>query len=519
MMLKPINWTMLGCGLVLAGCAVGPNFHHPHVPHIRHYTTHPLPKATVSTDTVAGSKQFFRMSQNIPEQWWSVFHSKALNKLIKEALAANPDLKAASASLKMAHAQTMIQSSAFLPQLTGGYTPVRQLTSGSLSSNLSSNAYLYTLTTESLSVGYMPDVFGLTRRQVESAAAMEEAAMFQCQAIYVTLTSNVVLAAIQEASLRGQIAATEKAIAIARKLYGISKQQMQLGDIGSEAVAAQAALLAQTESLLPRLLLQLEQNRHLMTSLKGSYSSEDLTEVFTLDSFVLPRDLPVSLPAELVAHRPDIRAAEAQLHAASAQIGVAVANRLPNITLSGNGGYMPVTQSLQSLPYFLSPLPLGTSLFWSIGGSLAGTLFDAGSLLYQQRAAVAAFDVAVAQYRRTVLNAFQNVADSLKAIEMDALSLVKAKNQVDAAHISLALAKERRRLGDTSYLSVLYAQQIYHQALVNLAQSQASRFADTAALFQALGGGWPSQLPEPLPPYKAAARTLINQLTSPVTVY
>ncbi|PJD92462.1 MAG: histidine kinase [Legionella sp.] len=480
----------MSCCMGLIGCAVGPNFHHPQAPKIQHYTEHPLPKGTTSAPTLGGAQQTFHPNQSIPKKWWTVFHSEPLNKLIQDSLCANPDIKAASAALKMAHATTMIQRSAFLPLLNGTYAPVRQSTAGTLASNLSSNAYLYTLTTKSLNISYMPDVFGLTRRHVESAAALEEAALFQREAVYLTLTSNVVLAAIQEASLREQISATQQSIAIAKRLDFLTKKQHELGAIGIEAVALQAAVLAKTEGLLPPLQLQLANNRHLLASLRGAYSSEELDVTFTLDSFVLPTKLPVTLPAQLIQQRPDIRAAEAQMHAASAQVGVAIANRLPNLTLSGNGGYLPVSQSLKSIPYFLTPLPLGSSLFWSIGGNVAGTIFDAGSLLNQQRSAVAAFDQSVMQYRRTVLNAFENVADSLKAIEMDAKALAFAKQTVDAAKQSLLMAKQRQQLGDLKILELLYAQQTYQQALLNLAQTQATRFADTAALFQALGGGW-----------------------------
>ena len=490
-------WTGVASCFVFWGCAVGPNFHHPDAPSIHHYTEHALPKKTIATKTRAGASQTFDEGQTIPQQWWTVFHSKALNKLVQEAIKGNPDMNAASASLKMAHASTMIQRSAFLPLLAGNYAPVRQQTAGTLASNLSSNAYLYTLTTESLSVSYMPDVFGLTRRQVESATALEESALFQREAVYVTLTSNIVLAAIQEASLRGQIEATKRSIEVTKKSYNLIKRQRALGAVGLEAVATQAALLAQTEGMLPPLQLQLAQNRHLMANLRGSYSSEDLDVTFTLDSFVLPKVLPVTLPAQLIAQRPDIRAAESQMHAACAQVGVAIAKRLPNITLSGNGGYLPVSQSLQTIPYFLSPLPLGSSLFWSMGASLAGTLFDAGSLINQQRSAVAAFDLSVMQYRRVVLNAFENVADSLKAIEMDAKALKFAKKQADAAKTSFMVAKKRRELGDMDLIMLLYTEKIYRESLLLLAQSQATRFADTAALFQALGGGWQTETLKP----------------------
>ncbi|HVT62989.1 MAG TPA: efflux transporter outer membrane subunit [Legionellaceae bacterium] len=478
-----------GC-LWLLGCAVGPNFHRPEAPKINHYTEHQLPKTTATTPTIGGSKQYFKMNQKIKAQWWTVFHSKALNNILNEALKANPDINAAKASLRMAHEATKVSRTAFLPSLTGNYNPVRQQTAGTLSSNLSSNAYLYTLTTESLSVSYLPDVFGATRRQVESNKALEEVKMYQYEAIYLTLTSNIVLTAIQEAALRGQIATTEQIIKILRKVAYVLTQEKRLGSVGIEALAEQKVLLAQTEALLPALQLQLAENRHLMASLLGRYSSEDLGVTFTLQDFVLPRDLPVSLPSQLINNRPDIRAAEANMHAASAQIGIAMANRLPSIPITANGGYMPVTQSLNSIPYFLSPLPLGPSLFWSLGANVTGTIFDAGALYYQQKEAEAGYELAVAQYKRTVLDAFQSVADSLKALELDAIALQHTKAQVDAAEIGLNALNRKRQLGSVSYLDLLVAEKAYETALLSLTQMQATRFSDTVALFQALGGGW-----------------------------
>ena len=513
---KPISFLGLGMTLFALGCAIGPNFHHPQVPKIHQYTESAVPKSTVASPTLGGESQTYDFGAKLPQEWWLLFHSKALNQLIEDTLHHNPEIQAAKAALKYAHTQTMIQRSAFLPGLTGLYSPNRQQTAGTLSSNLSSNAYLYTLSTEALTVSYMPDIYGLVRRNVESTSALEESAKFECEAIYLTLCANVVLAAIQEASLRKQIEATEKAIAIARKLLVVVRQQQALGDIGIEDLTAQATFLAQTEASLPPLQLQLSQNRHLLASLSGRYSSEDMQETFKLKDFNLPKNLPVSLPSTLVAHRPDIRAAEARLHSASANIGVAIANRLPKLTLGGSGGYMPVTQSINSIPYFLSLLPLGPSLFWTLGGNLAGTLFDAGSLLFQQRAAVANFDLTLALYRRTVLNAFQNVADALKAVEIDAIKLSKVKEQVDSAKLNLDIARRRHRLGDVHYINLLYAQEFYYQAIITLAQSRASRFADSAALFQAIGGGWSEANPEQIkPPYRVIAETLAIQLTSP----
>ena len=358
-----------------SGCAVGPNFHRPVAPKVSRYTEQPTPKAIPATPTIGGKEQRFHINQKITAQWWTVFHSTALNTLLQEALKANPDMHAAAANLQMAHEAMRVSKSVFLPSLTGNVIPTRQLTAGTLASNLSSNSYLYTLTTESLTVSYMPDVFGGFRRQVEATKALEESALYQHEAVYLTLTSNVVLNAIQEASLRSQIATTEHIIKILHKLTHIVMEQKRLGSVGLEAVAEQKVLLAQAEALLPALKLQLAQNRHQLASLLGRSSSEHLREKFTLKDFELPQDLPLSLPSELINNRPDIRAAEANMHAASAQIGVAAANRLPNINLTGTGGYMPVTESLASIPYFLAPLPLGPTLFWGIGANFAGNDF------------------------------------------------------------------------------------------------------------------------------------------------
>lgn len=478
--------------LIMSGCAVGPNFHHPQSPSTKRYTDKAMPTATASAQTMAGKKQYFRNGQDIPLKWWAVFHSPALNQLIKDSIAANPDIEAAGASLKIAHENTLVQRAAFFPLVTGNYNPSRQLTASTLSSNLASNAFLYTLNTSSLTISYMPDVFGLTRRQLETAAAQEEMAAFQSEAVYLTLTSNVVLAAIQEAAIRAQLKVTKRSIYLAREFLHVMQRQQELGAISEANVAAQEVLLAQTESFLPPLQLQLAQQRHLIASLRGHLSSDSTPQTFTLSDFTLPDILPIKLPSKLVEQRPDIRAAEAQMHAASAQIGVSIANRLPDVFLTANGGYIPVDFSAKSIPAFLPILPTGPSLFWDIMGNLAGTIFDAGALMHLQRAAEASYELSVAQYRRVVLNAFENVADSLKAVQFDAKSLRLAVVQERAASRNFMITKQRLQLGQASYFEVLNAEQTYQQALANLAQSQANRFTDTVALFQALGGGWKS---------------------------
>lgn len=485
-------WMLMS--VLLAGCAVGPDFHRPEKPKSTRYTPKPMPKKTASAKTKAGEAQVFQMGNNLPKHWWTVFHSTALNQLVKESLHANPDMAAASEALKIARANTRTQQTAFFPLVTGNYNPSRQLTAGTLASNLASNAYLYTLNNLNFNVTYMPDVLGFTRRQVETAKAEEESLAFQCQAIYLTLASNVVLTAIQEASIREQIKVTEKSVQLARRILTRFEQQLSLGAVSQTEVVAQAAFLAQVESALPPLQQQLAQQRHLLASLRGVSPNADLPMTFTLKDFTLPTHLPVKLPSQLVDQRPDVRAAEADLHAASAQIGVAIANRLPNIMLSANGGLMPVDFSVASIPAGFPFFATGGSKYWFYGGNILGTLFDAGALLYQQRAAEASYRLAEAQYRRVVLNAFQNVADALKAIEYDAKMLKLAVKQERAAAKNVEILQKNLKLGFASQVETIQAEQLYQQALANLAQSQANRYMDTVGLFQALGGGITSSI-------------------------
>ncbi|MBV8613646.1 MAG: efflux transporter outer membrane subunit, partial [Acetobacteraceae bacterium] len=314
-----------------------------------------------------------------------------------------------------------------------------------------------------------------------SLAAQAECQRFQLEATYLTLSSSVVAAAVQEASLRGQIAATEETIRIETDLIDILRRQEALGQIAMADVVLQESALAQARQTLPPLQKQLEQQRDQLAALAGGFPSERLLQTFTLDSLRLPRELPLSLPSRLVAQRPDVRAAEANLHAASAQIGVAVAARVPQITLTATLG----SSALQAGNLFSSGYN-----FWNLAAGLTQPIFEGGALYHRQRAARAAFDQAAAQYRSTVLSAFQNVADTLHALQSDAIALRAAAAADSAAARSLAIVREQLRLGQVAYLSVLNAEQTSQQARLALVQAQANRFADTAALFQALGGGW-----------------------------
>ena len=337
------------------------------------------------------------------------------------------------------------------------------------------------LYTAQLSVSYLPDVFGATRRAVESSKAQVDNNRFQLEATYLTLSSNVVVTAVQEASLRGQIAATQRLLALQHQLTETVRGQQALGTASQLDLLTQQSAEAQTAATLPPLQKQLGQTRDALTALLGRLPSEEPEETFQLEELTLPADLPVSLPSSLVTQRPDVRAAEENLHFASAQVGVSIANMLPQFMISGNMG----SSALQLDQLFST----GTG-YWSLGASLTQTLFDAGALLHKKRAADAALDQAGAQYRAAVILACQNVADSLRALQADADALQASAEADRAARKTFDLAQSQYKLGTFSMVAMLNAEQTYQQAEIAVVQARASRYSDTAALFQALGGGW-----------------------------
>jgi len=343
------------------------------------------------------------------------------------------------------------------------------------------------LHTAQLSVSYAPDVFGGIRRQVESAEALAEAQRFQLEATYLTLTSNVVAAAVQEAALRAQVAATQEIVKLETEQVDLMRRQLELGAIAESNLIAQRAVLAQAQATLAPLGKQLAQQRNLLTALAGSLPGDEVEQQFSFDDLKLPQEIPVSLPSKLVEQRPDVRAAEAQLHAASAQIGVATANMLPQFSINANIGSVATT---------LGSLFTGGSGFWAVAGNVAQPIFQGGALLHRKRAAEAAYDQAAAQYRSTVIGAFQNVADALRALQFDAIALKASLDAKLLAEDSLGIARRQLELGDISYLALLSAEQAYQQSVIALVQAQANRYADTAALFQALGGGWWNRAPD-----------------------
>lgn len=463
---------VLPATVALASCAVGPDFKKPTAPEVSAYTT---------TPPTAGDSQRFVKGLDIPGEWWTVFHSKPLNDLIERSLKNNPDIKAAQAALCVARENVMAQKGAFFPAISSNASWTRQNTASSLSPTPNSGALYYSLYTPQVSVSFVPDVFGLNRRTVESLKAQEGQQRFQLAATYITLSSNVVAAAIQEASLRDQIEATHRLIDISSKMLEVLRSQFTAGYANRMDVATQETQLAQVTATLPPLLKQLAQQRDLLAALSGSFPSQGPAEKFELSSLGLPKDLPLSLPSRLVEQRPDVRQAEENLHSASAQIGIAVANRLPNITLTANAG---------STALALGQLFTPGAQIWSAGASAAQPIFQGGTLLHKERAARAAYQQAAEQYRGAVITAFQNVADVLNALEQDANAVKTAADAERAAKVALDLASKQAQSGYSNSLALFSAEQSYQQALINLVQARASRFADTAALFQALGGGW-----------------------------
>jgi NodT family efflux transporter outer membrane factor (OMF) lipoprotein len=463
--------------MLVAGCAVGPDFHRPEAPTEAGYTPEPLPAETASADVRGGVAQRFELDRDIEGEWWTLFQSPALSVLIEQAFAANPNLEVAQSALRQARENVAAQEGAFYPAVTGNVSTTRQKISG-VTFGIPGLASIFNVNTANVSVSYLLDVFGGTRRQVESLAAQAEFQRFQLEAAYLTLASDVVVSVVQEASLRAQIAATQDIIDIESQQLDVLQHQFELGGASRAAVLAQAATLAQTRATLPPLAKQLAQERNLIATLAGRFPNDPPAETFELSTLYLPQELPLSLPSRLVEQRPDIRSAEALLHSASAQVGVATANMLPQITLTGQYGAISTGNPLAGLPV------------WSIGAGLTQPLFRGGELLHARRAAVAAYEEAAAQYRSTVLTAFQNVADALRALQSDADALSAQVVAERAAADSLDIARRQFQLGAINYLLLLNAEQTYQQAHIALVQAQANRYADTAALFQALGGGW-----------------------------
>jgi NodT family efflux transporter outer membrane factor (OMF) lipoprotein len=476
----------------ISGCAVGPNFAPPAAPDVTGYVPDKLssPNPGPGAPRVAG--QHFVTGADVSARWWSAFKSPILNELVRQAVDHNPNLQAAEAAIRVAQHNAQAQRGLFLPQVTGNSTSSDLLVAnpGQVPPIPTSEPQSqFSLVTHQLTVSFVPDIWGGNFRAVENLDAVTEQQLFQLEAAYLTLTSNVVTAAIQEASLRGQIAATRRIIGIERNLLDILKRQFNFGQAAQADVLAQDAALAAAEQLLPPLEKQLAQQRDLLTALAGQLSANEIEQKFDLAHLRLPTNLPISLPSKLVDQRPDVRAAEANMHAASAQVGVTIAARLPNIVLSANGGSTAFNWAQSFAP--------GTG-FYTLAASATAPIFDGFTLYNRQKAAEAGLDQAEAQYRATVITAFQNVADALRALQSDARAMRAARRAEETAKASLDIVQKQLNAGQVNQLAVLNAQQTYLTASIIRVQTEANRLADTAALFMALGGGWPAACTTPV---------------------
>jgi NodT family efflux transporter outer membrane factor (OMF) lipoprotein len=488
------------------GCAIGPAWHAPQPPPGADYSPAALTQSSVSAPIHGGETQRFWQGRDVPFDWWCWFESPALNALIDKAFKANPSIKSAQATLAQAQQLVYAQQGFFYPSLGATYQAERHKVSGNTNSsstigvqgngvNLlpqipetpqSINSFprnlpsYYTFYTAEITVGFVPDVFGANRRQVESLAAQSEVQRFALEAAYITLASQIVAAVIQEGSVRAQINATQRIIAADQKALRILHDQFKLGFAMRIDVAAQESQLKRDEGTLPPLQKQLEQTRDLLRALAGDLPDRE-DEVFDFDSLRLPPDLPVSLPGKIIEQRPDVRAAQAQLRSANAQVGVALAAMLPQFPITGQYG----GNATQVNELFAAGGP-----FWSIFASVSQPVFQGGTLLHQKRAANEALREAAAQYRSTVITAYQNVADSLHVSLSDAETLAADVEAENSAKITFDLTQRQLAAGFVTSLVLLNAECAYEQTLLTRVQAQAARYGDTVALFQSLGGGW-----------------------------
>jgi NodT family efflux transporter outer membrane factor (OMF) lipoprotein len=459
----------------VTGCAAGPAFQPFGPPSVDRYTATPLP------GTTAGPRQTLLIDGRIPAHWWTLFNSPALDAFEDEALRANPDLEGAEAALRQARELYLAQRGTLFPQVDFAGAGTRNRTSSTIAPVLSNNAKAYTLYQAQLNLSYDLDAFGGLRRQVESAAAQAEVQKFQTEAAYLSLTTNVANAVVQLAGLQAQLDAANKIIAAEHRTLEVTRREQALGEASSVDSANVEVALEQAEQLAPQLQKQIDGQRDMLAVFTGRTSADAPTARIALADLTLPGELPVSLPSNLVRQRPDVLAAEANVHAASAQVGVAIAARLPNFAVTGQLG-----GASSSLGTLLAP----GNIFWLVTGTIAQSMFDAGQLRHRQKAAEAALDQAKDQYRSTVLAALQGMADVLQGIVADAEADRHAIAVVDAAAHLAMLARSQSDHGETGVLPLLAAQTALDQAEVTLAQTHTARYADTVALFQALGGGW-----------------------------
>jgi len=470
----------------LSGCAVGPDFVRPAAPTVATYTSTEVPKALAPG--FGEAEQRFGIGEEIAAEWWELFQSPQLSEAVRDAIAGNQTLVAAAATLAQAQDALAVARAAFYPQINASVNVQRQQTSASRSQVQKTSAFnVFSL---GPTVTYSPDVFGGTRRMVEEEAATAESQKYQLAAAYLTLTGNAVSQAINIAGTRLQIAAVEDLIADDEKNLSLVRTKFDVGKAAQTDILTAETQLANDRAQLPPLRQQLSMARHALSVLLGKFPAEWSPPDFDLAQLTLPGDLPVSLPSELVHQRPDILAAEAQLHAASAAIGVATAQMYPSINLSASVGQQALTPDA---------LFQGSSTFWSLASGLTAPIFQGGALTAQRQAAVDAYTGSLATYRQTVLQAFDQVADTLEALMHDAELVADERDALDVADAALALQRFSYAEGKSDLLQLLDSERLDQQARLGYAKAKVQRFQDTTQLFVAMGGRWWKTSPGALP--------------------
>ncbi len=471
-------WVLCGIALLyFSGCSVGPDYVRPEAPTVDHYNYEKDPSETVPVD---GQPQRFEPGVGPVANWWQLFNSKPLDAAVAEGLAENPGIQAAQASLRQSNENLRAGYGIFYPQVDAGFGTSREKFSPALFGS-SAPATIFNLTTLSASVSYALDLFGGERRAIENLSSQVDLQRSVALGTYLVLSGNIVNTIVAMAAYQAEIEETEQLIALQKEQIGIVEKQFQAGTIAYGAVLDLRSQLTTLEVTLPPLKQRLSQAEHLLATLEGKTTATWQPPRVAMADLYLPRHLPLSLPSELVHQRPDILAAEAQLHGASASIGVATAALFPSFSLNANYG-----QDSTSMSRLLA----SSSNVWSLGADVTAPLFNGGTLLSRRQAALEAYQQSRAIYRQTVLAAFAQVADTVRALEHDAEVTQAQSRSVATAQASLHLVQTNYQAGMVNYLQVLAADIQVHQAKINALQAQAQHFQDTTALFVALGGGW-----------------------------
>ncbi len=473
---KRIYSLCLLCSLLTA-CTLGPDFVQPKAPLDSHYNHGEDPKKTISA---IGQSQRFETGMAPIANWWKLYRSDELDAAVAEGLANNPTMEAAQASLRQSYDNLQAGYGIFYPQASADIGNARQKFSPARFGSAAPGS-IFNLITLSASVSYALDVFGGEHRLIENLQSQVDEQRLFVQGAYLALTANIVNTTIAMAAYHDEIMQTEQLIAILKEEVSITDSQIKAGTVPYQSVLALQSQLASLEATLPPLQQKLSQSEHLLATLAGHTPSEWQSPEITLKMLNLPEKLPLSLPSELVRQRPDILAAEASLHGASANIGVAAAAQFPSFILNATFG-----QNNTSMNNLMS----SNSNFWSVGPNITAPLFNGGTLTARKQGAIDAYQQSQALYRQTVISAFSQVADTLRALEHDAKTLLAASQALQYSEESLHLVQVNNQAGTVNYLQVLAAYIQYHQAKIEFLQTQAQRLQDTTAFFVALGGGW-----------------------------